>query len=118
MISSSKEENVNEAVQKLKEFGIDASGTICDVSNREDAINLVKALMGTSLTFKCFWKLIHKMIHNSVESCAEDGLFSESWTVALLEIVAFQNIFSLDTKEKKDLWKNFLIFSFKFLIDM
>ena len=51
MISSSKERNVNEAVKNLKELDIEASGTVCDVSKREDNINLVKTVMCTSLAF-------------------------------------------------------------------
>ena len=54
MISSSKEKNVNEAVKNLKGLGIEASGTVCDVSKKEDAINLVKTVMGTSLAFRWF----------------------------------------------------------------
>ena len=52
LISSSKEKNVNEAVKNLEELGIEASGTVCDVSNREDNINLVKTVMGASLAFR------------------------------------------------------------------
>ena len=57
LISSSKERNVNEAVKNLKELGIEASGTVCDVSKREDNINLVKTVMGTSLAFSWFWNV-------------------------------------------------------------
>lgn len=44
MISSSKQENVEDAVKKLEKLGIDASGTVCDVSKKDDAINLVKTV--------------------------------------------------------------------------
>lgn len=45
MISSRKRENVDDAVKKLKELGVDASGTVCDVSKRDDTINLVKTVI-------------------------------------------------------------------------
>lgn len=45
LISSSKQENVDDAVKKLKEHGVDASGTVCDVSKRDDTINLVKTVI-------------------------------------------------------------------------
>ena len=48
MISSSKQENVDEAVRKMKELGIEATGVVCDVSKREDAINLIKTVMDIS----------------------------------------------------------------------
>ena len=57
LISSSKERNVNEAVKNLKELDIEASGTVCDVSKREDNINLVKTVMCTSLAFSWFWNV-------------------------------------------------------------
>ena len=55
MISSSKERNVDEAVKKLEELGIEASGTVCDVSKREDNINLVKTVMDSGFTW--FWNV-------------------------------------------------------------
>ena len=55
MISSSKEGNVDEAVKKLEELGIEASGTVCDVSKREDNINLVKTVMDSGFTW--FWNV-------------------------------------------------------------
>lgn len=55
MISSCKEGNVDEAVKKLEELGIEASGTVCDVSKREDNINLVKMVMGSGFTW--FWNV-------------------------------------------------------------
>ena len=36
--------------------------------------------------------LLPKMIHNYVKSLIQKGLIPESWTVLLLETVAFQNI--------------------------
>lgn len=54
MISSSKKENVDEAVRKLKELGIEANGVVCDVSKREDAIILVKTVTDISLAFRLF----------------------------------------------------------------
>ena len=54
MISSSKKENVDEAVRKLKELGVEANGVACDVSKREDAINLVKTVTDISLAFRLF----------------------------------------------------------------
>lgn len=50
MRSSSKEKNVDKAVKKLEELGIEASGTVCDVSKREDNINLVKTVMASGFT--------------------------------------------------------------------
>ena len=55
MISSCKEGNVDEAVKKLEELGIEASGTVCDVSKREDNINWVKTVMGSG--FMWFWNV-------------------------------------------------------------
>ena len=55
MRSSSKEKNVDKAVKKLEELGIEASGTVCDVSKREDNINLVKTVMGSGFTW--FWNV-------------------------------------------------------------
>ena len=55
MISSCKEGNVDEAVKKLEELGIEASSTVCDVSKREDNINLVKTVMGSGFTW--FWNV-------------------------------------------------------------
>ena len=55
MISSCKEGNVDEAVKKLEELGIEASGTVCDVSKREDNINLVKTVMASGFTW--FWNV-------------------------------------------------------------
>ena len=55
MISSCKEGNVDEAVKKLEELGIEASGTVCDVSKREDNINLVKTVMDSGFTW--FWNV-------------------------------------------------------------
>ena len=37
--------------------------------------------------------LLPKLIHDCVASFAQKGLFPESWTVLLLETLAFQNIF-------------------------
>ena len=54
MISSSKKENVDEAVRKLKELGIEANGVVCDVSKRVDTINLVKTVTDISLAFRLF----------------------------------------------------------------
>ena len=54
VISSSKKENVDEAVRKLKELGIEANGVVCDVSKREDAIILVKTVTDISLAFRLF----------------------------------------------------------------
>ena len=55
MRSSSKEKNVDKAVKKLEELGIEASGTVCDVSKREDNINLVKTVMASGFTW--FWNV-------------------------------------------------------------
>ena len=59
---------------------------------------------------------VPKMIHNSVESFAQNRLIPESWTVLFPETVAFQNIF-YQNAEKNSIMKKPFDF-LKFLIHM
>ena len=42
MISSRKQENVQQAVEKLKEENINVAGTVCDVSKQKDRAQLIQ----------------------------------------------------------------------------
>ena len=42
MISSRKQENVQQAMEKLKEENINVAGTVCDVSKQKDRAQLIQ----------------------------------------------------------------------------
>ena len=47
MISSRKQQNVQQAVEKLKEENITVAGTVCHVGKQEDRIQLIQEVSVT-----------------------------------------------------------------------
>ena len=48
MVSSRKEQNVQRAVEKLKEENINVAGTVCHVSKQQDRTQLIKEVSGSN----------------------------------------------------------------------
>ncbi|GMN70660.1 hypothetical protein TIFTF001_039702 [Ficus carica] len=67
VVSSRKQENVDKAVKKLKEKGIQVMGVVCHVSNAQQRKNLLDATLQSGLTIERNWFKAHLFLAISKE---------------------------------------------------